>query len=100
MAGQVGIEPTLNVSETFVLPLHYRPNKMAVSEGFEPPGLLHPHAFQACALDRSANSPKWRKRRESDSQQPLLTVTVFETAGLANVPTFPNGWSGWNRTIT
>ena len=38
MAGAVGIEPTLTVLETVVLPLNYAPiNKMVEGDGFEPP---------------------------------------------------------------
>ena len=38
MAGVVGIEPTLKVLETFVLPLNYTPiNRMVEGGGFEPP---------------------------------------------------------------
>ena len=36
MAGAVGIEPTLTVLETVVLPLNYAP-KMVEGDGFEPP---------------------------------------------------------------
>ncbi len=36
MAGAVGIEPTLEVLETSVLPLNYAP-KMVEGSGFEPP---------------------------------------------------------------
>ncbi len=36
MAGAVGIEPTLEVLETSVLPLNYAPLKME-GDGFEPP---------------------------------------------------------------
>ncbi len=37
MAGAVGIEPTLEVLETSVLPLNYAPIKMVEGDGFEPP---------------------------------------------------------------
>ncbi len=37
MAGAVGIEPTLEVLETSVLPLNYAPIKMVEGSGFEPP---------------------------------------------------------------
>jgi hypothetical protein len=36
MAGAVGIEPTLEVLETSVLPLNYAPT-MVLVEGLEPP---------------------------------------------------------------
>jgi hypothetical protein len=36
MAGAVGIEPTLKVLETLVLPLNYAP-LMVEGDGFEPP---------------------------------------------------------------
>ena len=36
LAGVVGIEPTLKVLETFVLPLNYTPNIMVEGDGFEP----------------------------------------------------------------
>ena len=36
LAGAVGIEPTLKVLETLVLPLNYAP-KMVEGDGFEPP---------------------------------------------------------------
>jgi hypothetical protein len=37
LAGAVGIEPTLEVLETSVLPLNYAPMKMVEGDGFEPP---------------------------------------------------------------
>ena len=37
LAGAVGIEPTLTVLETVVLPLNYAPIKMVEGGGFEPP---------------------------------------------------------------
>ena len=37
LAGAVGIEPTLEVLETSVLPLNYAPIKMVEGDGFEPP---------------------------------------------------------------
>ncbi len=37
MAGAVGIEPTLEVLETSVLPLNYAPIIMVEGSGFEPP---------------------------------------------------------------
>ena len=37
LAGAVGIEPTLKVLETLVLPLNYAPKKMVEGDGFEPP---------------------------------------------------------------
>ena len=36
MAGAAGVEPTLTVLETAVLPLNYAP-KMVEGDGFEPP---------------------------------------------------------------
>ena len=36
MAGVAGIEPTLTVLETAVLPLNYTPMKMVEGVGFEP----------------------------------------------------------------
>ncbi len=37
MAGAVGIEPTLEVLETSVLPLNYAPVFKVEGDGFEPP---------------------------------------------------------------
>ncbi len=37
LAGAVGIEPTLEVLETSVLPLNYAPIKLVEGDGFEPP---------------------------------------------------------------
>ena len=37
LAGTVGIEPTLEVLETSVLPLNYAPIRMVEGDGFEPP---------------------------------------------------------------
>ena len=37
LAGVVGIEPTLEVLETSVLPLNYAPIRMVEGDGFEPP---------------------------------------------------------------
>ena len=37
LAGVVGIEPTLEVLETSVLPLNYTPIYMVEGDGFEPP---------------------------------------------------------------
>ena len=37
LAGVVGIEPTLEVLETSVLPLNYTPKSMVEGDGFEPP---------------------------------------------------------------
>ena len=37
MAGAAGIEPTLTVLETAVLPLNYAPKKLVKDHGFEPP---------------------------------------------------------------
>jgi hypothetical protein len=37
MAGAAGIEPTLTVLETAVLPLNYAPIKLVEADGFEPP---------------------------------------------------------------
>ncbi len=37
LAGAVGIEPTLKVLETLVLPLNYAPKIMVEGGGFEPP---------------------------------------------------------------
>ena len=37
LAGAAGIEPTLTVLETAVLPLNYAPIKLVEDDGFEPP---------------------------------------------------------------
>ena len=37
MAGAAGIEPTLTVLETAVLPLNYAPKKLLKDDDFEPP---------------------------------------------------------------
>ncbi len=47
MAGAVGIEPTLTVLETVVLPLNYAPIKSSSHDGIEPPT---PPACKAGAL--------------------------------------------------
>ena len=37
LAGAAGVEPTLTVLETAVLPLNYAPAEMVEGDGFEPP---------------------------------------------------------------
>jgi hypothetical protein len=56
MAGVVGIEPTLEVLETSVLPLNYTP-KMVEGDGFEPP---NPEGadLQSAAFSHFATPPE------------------------------------------
>ncbi len=58
LAGAVGIEPTLTVLETVVLPLNYAPKiKMVEGDGFEPP---NPEGadLQSAAFSHFATPPK------------------------------------------
>ena len=57
MAGAVGIEPTLEVLETSVLPLNYAPIKMVEGDGFEPP---NPEGadLQSAAFSHFATPPR------------------------------------------
>ncbi len=63
MAGAVGIEPTLEVLETSVLPLNYAPKLVVVEgDGFEPP---NPEGadLQSAAFSHFATPPQYMKLR-------------------------------------
>ena len=61
MAGAVGIEPTLKVLETLVLPLNYAP-KVVEGDGFEPP---NPEGadLQSAAFSHFATPPHIRIKK-------------------------------------
>ena len=52
-----GVEPEIQAPQACVLPLHHIGDEKTDIGGFEPPELLHPHAFQACAIGHSAIYP-------------------------------------------
>ncbi len=61
----------------FIMPI-----KMAEEEGFEPSRqvLAHQHAFQACALNRSATPPdilQWRRGWDSNPRDGVKPPTRF-----------------------
>ncbi len=49
LAGAAGIEPTLTVLETAVLPLNYAPIKLVEDDGFEPPN-SNENRFTVCCV--------------------------------------------------
>ena len=80
LAGAVGIEPTLKVLETLVLPLNYAPI-MVEGDGFEPP---NPEGadLQSAAFSHFATPPKNIKMAEEEGFEPprgLTRLSVFKT---------------------
>ncbi len=80
MAGAVGIEPTLKVLETLVLPLNYAP-KVVEGDGFEPP---NPEGadLQSAAFSHFATPPMNIKMAEEEGFEPprgLTRLSVFKT---------------------
>ena len=52
--------------------------KMAVTEGFEPSRSCPQHAFQACALSRSATSPHFIPKGPRDITLIILKAQVYD----------------------
>jgi hypothetical protein len=74
MAGAAGIEPTLTVLETAVLPLNYAPMKMEES-GFEP---LNPkeRIYSPSRLATSLFLHKWRETESNCRHTELQSVAL------------------------
>jgi hypothetical protein len=96
MAGAVGIEPTLEVLETSVLPLNYAPIiSMVEGDGFEPP---NPEGadLQSAAFSHFATPPKpfeWCRLQDLNPQP-----NDYKSVALPIELSRQNGGSGRNRT--
>ena len=62
LAGAAGIEPTLTVLETAVLPLNYAPKiKLVEADGFEPPN-REGTDLQSAAFGHFAKPPRLKRK--------------------------------------
>ncbi len=97
MAGAAGIEPTLTVLETAVLPLNYAPNGGEWIRTTEPEGT----DLQSVAFSHFATPPWWRGTESNCRHMELQSIalpTELPSHKKMKIIKIINGGSDGNRT--